>query len=77
MRPPLPGPQRGQGDQAERHLKGLPGGILPFDQFALDGRIPDWEGFRAHMNASTPEKADEVLAIAYGAGRHTSTYLQE
>jgi len=51
--------------------------ILPFDQFALDGRIPDWEGFRAHMNASTPEKADEVLAIAYGAGRHTSTYLQE
>jgi hypothetical protein len=21
--------------------------ILPFDQFALDGRIPDWEGFRA------------------------------
>jgi phenylpyruvate tautomerase PptA (4-oxalocrotonate tautomerase family) len=51
--------------------------ILPFDQFALDGRIPDWEGFRAHMNASTPEKADEVLAIAYGPGRHTSTWLQE
>jgi hypothetical protein len=21
--------------------------ILPFDQFVLDGRIPDWEGFRA------------------------------
>jgi phenylpyruvate tautomerase PptA (4-oxalocrotonate tautomerase family) len=21
--------------------------ILPFDQFALDGRIPDWDGFRA------------------------------
>ena len=21
--------------------------ISPLDQFALDGRIPDWEGFRA------------------------------
>lgn len=51
--------------------------ILPFDQFALDGRIPDWEGFRANMNASTPEKVDEVLAIAYGPGRHTGTWPPE
>jgi phenylpyruvate tautomerase PptA (4-oxalocrotonate tautomerase family) len=23
--------------------------VLPLDQFALDGRIPDWEGFRAGL----------------------------
>src|SRR5260370_39074229 len=28
--------------------------ILPFDQFALDVCIPDWEGFLAHMTASAP-----------------------
>ena len=46
--------------------------IIPIDQWAMDGRIPDWESFRAHLNAGTPEKADEVLAIAYGPGREDS-----
>ncbi|MFJ2028652.1 4-oxalocrotonate tautomerase family protein [Streptosporangium sp. NPDC087985] len=45
--------------------------IIPFDQWALDGRIPDWEGYRAQLRADTPEQAEEALAIAYGPGRHT------
>jgi phenylpyruvate tautomerase PptA (4-oxalocrotonate tautomerase family) len=49
--------------------------VIPFDQWALDGRIPDWEAFRAHLRAATQEKAEEALAIAYGPGRHTGTGL--
>lgn len=47
--------------------------IIPFDQWALDSRIPDWEGFRAHLRADTPEQAEEALGIVYGPGRHTGT----
>jgi Uncharacterized protein, 4-oxalocrotonate tautomerase homolog len=45
--------------------------IIPFDQWAMDGRIPDWEGYRAQLRSDTPEQAEEALAIAYGPGRHT------
>ncbi len=45
---------------------------IPFDQWAQDGRVPDWEGFRALLRAETPEKADEALALIYGPGRHTA-----
>jgi phenylpyruvate tautomerase PptA (4-oxalocrotonate tautomerase family) len=48
---------------------------IPFDQWGLDGRIPDWEGFGAKLRADTPEKAEEALAIVYGPGRHTATWL--
>jgi phenylpyruvate tautomerase PptA (4-oxalocrotonate tautomerase family) len=51
--------------------------IIPFDQWSLDGRIPDWEGFRAQLHADTPEKAEEALAIAYGPGRHTAEWISE
>ena len=47
--------------------------ILPEDQFGCDGHIPDWEGFRAHLRAGTPEQAEEALSIVYGPGRHSST----
>jgi phenylpyruvate tautomerase PptA (4-oxalocrotonate tautomerase family) len=49
--------------------------IIPFDQWALDGHLPDWEAFRAHLRATTQEQAEEALAIAYGPGRHTGTGL--
>ena len=49
--------------------------ITPFDQWAMDGRIPDWEGFRAHLRAETPQQAEAALAIVYGPGRHTGTGL--
>jgi hypothetical protein len=49
--------------------------IIPFDQWAMDGRIPDWEGFRAHARGDTPEHAEEALAIVYGPGRHTGSGL--
>jgi len=29
---------------------------IPFDQWALDGRVPDWEGFRVLLRADTPKK---------------------
>ena len=45
---------------------------IPFDQWAQDGRVPDWEGFRALLRADTSEKADEALALIYGPGRHTA-----
>lgn len=49
--------------------------IIPFDQWAIDGRVPDWESYRAHLRADTPEQAEEALAIVYGPGRHTSIGL--
>jgi phenylpyruvate tautomerase PptA (4-oxalocrotonate tautomerase family) len=49
--------------------------VVPFDQWAMDGRIPDWDGFRARLRAETPEQAEEALAIVYGPGRHTGTDL--
>ena len=49
--------------------------VIPFDQWAMDGRIPDWGGFRARLRADTPEQAEEALAIVYGPGRHTGTEL--
>ena len=49
--------------------------ILPVDQWALDSRIPDWEGFRAHVRAGTPEQAQEALGIVYGPGRHSGSGL--
>jgi hypothetical protein len=45
---------------------------IPHDQWAQDGRVPDWEGFRALLRADSPEKADEALALIYGPGRHTA-----
>lgn len=45
---------------------------IPFDQWAQDGRVPDWEGFRALLHADTPEKAREALALIFGRGRHTA-----
>ena len=45
---------------------------IPFDQWAQDGRVPDWEGFRALLRADTPEKADEARALVYGPGRDTA-----
>ena len=29
---------------------------IPFDQWAQDGHVPDWEGFRALLRADTPKK---------------------
>lgn len=49
--------------------------IIPFDQWALDSHIPDWEAFRAHLRADTQEQAEQALAIAYGPGRHAGTGL--
>jgi phenylpyruvate tautomerase PptA (4-oxalocrotonate tautomerase family) len=46
--------------------------IIPFDQWAMDGRIPDWEGFRAHLRAETPQQAEAALAIVYGPDRRTA-----
>jgi len=45
---------------------------IPHDQWAQDGRVPDWEGFRALLRADSPEEADEALALIYGPGRHTA-----
>jgi hypothetical protein len=45
---------------------------IPHDQWAQDGRVPDWEGFRALLRADSPEKAEEALALVYGPGRHTA-----
>ncbi|WP_066945208.1 tautomerase family protein [Streptomyces lushanensis] len=45
---------------------------IPNDQWGQDGRVPDWEGFRALLRAGSPEKADEALAQIYGPGRHTA-----
>jgi hypothetical protein len=42
------------------------------EALAQDGRVPDWEGFRALLRADSPEKADEALALIYGPGRHTA-----
>ncbi|WP_433709599.1 tautomerase family protein [Nocardia sp. CA-084685] len=30
--------------------------IIPLDQWALDGRVPDWEGFRALLRADTSQE---------------------
>lgn len=49
--------------------------IIPFDQWAIDGHIPDWESYRAHLRAGTSEEAEEALAIVYGPGRHTGAGL--
>jgi shikimate 5-dehydrogenase len=48
---------------------------IPFDQWTIAGRITDCEGFRDHLRADTPEKAEEALAIVYGPGGHTSARL--
>ena len=48
---------------------------IPFDQWTMAGRIPDCEGFCAHLRADTPEKAEEALAIVYRPGGHASTGL--
>jgi phenylpyruvate tautomerase PptA (4-oxalocrotonate tautomerase family) len=49
--------------------------IIPFDQWAIDGRVPDWQSYRAHLRADTPEHAEEALAIVYGPGHHTGAGL--
>ncbi|MFC9652781.1 MULTISPECIES: 4-oxalocrotonate tautomerase family protein [unclassified Streptomyces] len=46
---------------------------IPNDQWGLDGRVPDWDAFRALLRTGSPEKADEALAQIYGPGRHAAT----
>ncbi|MDX3852331.1 hypothetical protein [Streptomyces sp. AK02-01A] len=46
--------------------------IIPPGQWGFDGRVPDWEGFRARLRADTEEEADEALARIYGPGRHSA-----
>jgi hypothetical protein len=47
------------------------------NQWAQDGRVPDWEGLPgpALLRADSPEEADEALALIYGPGRHAAAVL--
>lgn len=40
--------------------------IIAFDQWAMDGTIPDWEGFRAYLRADTSEQAKKHWRSSMG-----------
>ncbi|WP_164910575.1 hypothetical protein [Mycobacteroides franklinii] len=42
--------------------------VIPYGQWSMDGKIPDWDDFRARLAAESPE-AEEALDLVFGPDR--------
>lgn len=43
--------------------------VIRYDQWGMDGKIPDWGGFRARLAAESPEAAKAALDLVFGPDR--------